>query len=47
MIVLLNDRYSKGTEVGDIFDDCIAEFIDEYEYEYEMSMNSKVLKIFI
>ena len=33
IVVLLNDKYSKGTEVGDIFDDCIAEFIDEYEFE--------------
>ena len=31
--VLLNDNYSKDTEVGDISDDCIAEFIDEYEFE--------------
>ena len=33
IVVLLNDNYSKDTEVGDIFDDCTAEFIDEYEFE--------------
>ena len=39
IVVLLNDNYSKDTEVGDISDDCTAEFVD--------SMNLKVLKIFI
>ena len=33
IVVLLKDNYSKDTEVGDISDDCIAEFIDEYEFE--------------
>ena len=28
IVVLLNNNYSKDTEVGDISDDCIAEFID-------------------
>ena len=33
IVVLLNDNYSKDTEVGDISDDCIAEFVDKYEFE--------------
>ena len=33
IVVLLNDNYSKDTKVGHISDDCIAEFIDEYEFE--------------
>ena len=33
IVVLLNDNYSKDTEAGDISNDCIAEFIDEYEFE--------------
>ena len=33
IVVLLNDNYSKDTEMGDISDDYIAEFIDEYEFE--------------
>ena len=33
IVVLLNDNYSKDTEAGDISNDCIAEFTDEYEFE--------------
>ena len=33
IVALLNDNYSKDTEVGDISDDCIAEFVDKYEFE--------------
>ena len=33
IVVLFNDNYSKETKVGDISDDGIAEFIDEYEFE--------------
>ena len=33
IVVLLNDNYSKDTKVGGISDDCIAEFIQEYEVE--------------
>ena len=33
IVVLLNDNCSKDTKVGDISDDCIAEFIEEYEFE--------------
>ena len=33
IVVLLNDNYSKDTEAGDISNDCIAEFTDEYELE--------------
>ena len=33
IVVLLNDNYSKDTEAGDISNGCIAEFIDEYEFE--------------
>ena len=33
IVVLLNDNYSKDTKVGHISDDCIAEFIDECEFE--------------
>ena len=33
IVVLLNDNYSKDTDVGNISDDCIAEFLDEYEFE--------------
>ena len=33
IVVLLNDNYSKDTEMGGISDDYIAEFIDEYEFE--------------
>ena len=33
IVVLLNHNYSKDTEVGGISDDCIAEFIDEYEFK--------------
>ena len=31
--MLLNDNYSKDIDVGNISDDCIAEFLDEYEFE--------------
>ena len=31
--MLLNDNYSKDTDVGNISDDYIAEFLDEYEFE--------------
>ena len=31
--MLLNDNYSKDNDVGNISDDCIAEFLDEYEFE--------------
>ena len=33
IVVLLNDNYSKGTEIGNISDGCIAEFLDECEFE--------------
>ena len=33
IVVLFNDNYSKDTGVDNISDDCIAEFIDEYEFE--------------
>ena len=33
IVVVLNDNYSKDIKVGDISDDCIAEFIEEYEFE--------------
>ena len=33
IFVLLNDSYSKDTEVGGISDACITEFIDEYEFK--------------
>ena len=31
IVVLLNDNYSKDADVDDISDNCITEFIDEYE----------------
>ena len=33
VFVLSSEKYSKDTEVGDISGDCIAEFIDEYEFQ--------------
>ena len=33
IVVLLNDNYSKDTEVGDILDDCTAEWTEECEFE--------------
>lgn len=33
IIVLLNDNYSKDCDVDNIFDDCVAKFLDEYEFD--------------
>ena len=33
IVVLLNDNYSKDTDVGDISDDYIDKFLDEYEFD--------------
>ena len=33
IVVLLNEIYSKDTDVGEISDVCIAEFLDEYEFD--------------
>ena len=33
IVVLLNENYSKDTDAGEISNDCIAKFLDEYEFD--------------
>ena len=33
IVVLLNTNYSKKSDVEDISDDCVIEFINEYGFE--------------